>query len=291
MEKELKRVVQTVNSLSLLYWQPSEFQSQARIRSLGEDWRQAFNWFLSSYAFERQGRSPHYSTAAVKAVELYKEELPNQDFEKEIWQNFCNCGGFSTDGKGANTKNNPLFPSKNQIESASGLIVSLENYDFNIVKWASSLAISDDIELAWNKLVKIRGIGNKIASLFLRDIVYAFEINEDKIKGKVYLQPIDVWTERGAKALAQFLSRTPNSYWEFAKVLVEVSEYAAVRPTLTNVGLWIFGAQLVRDEKRFHNLLLSPDDLHRFLSAQIQWHQNQAKALEMVLTVPGSKAQ
>ena len=285
MEQELKKVVQIVNRLSLLYWQPSGFQSQEQVRSLAGDWRQAFNWFLSSYAFERQGRSPHYSTAAVKAVELYDGEFPTQDFEEKIWQNFLSSGRFSTDAVGANKKNNPLCPSKNEFDSASRLVTSLENYDFNIVKWASSLAKSGDIEIAWNKLDKIRGIGKKIASLFLRDIVYAFEIDEDKVGKKVYLQPIDIWTERGAKALAHFISKNPKSYWEFAEVLVEVSEYASVHSTLTNSGLWIFGAQLVRNPTQFHDLLLSAEELHNFLTGQIHWHRNRAKILETVLDI------
>lgn len=284
MEQELEKIVQIVNRLSLLYWQPSGFQTQKYIRSLEEDWRRAFNWFLSSYAFERQGRSPHYSIAAVKAVELYLGEQPNQNFEQEVWENFLSSGGFSVGGKrGPNKKNNPLSPSQNEIDSASRLITSLTDHNFNIVTWASSLAKSGNIETAWNKLVKIRGIGKKIASLFLRDVVYAFEVDEDKIGKKVYVQPIDIWTERGAEALAQFVSRTPKTYWDFAEVLVEVSERATVRSTLTNVGLWIFGAQLVRNPVQFHNLLLNAEDLHDFLFHQVQWHQNQATILETVL--------
>lgn len=287
MEQELKKIVRIVNRLSLLYWQPSGFQSQDKIRSYAGDWRQAFNWFLTSYAFERQGRSPHYSTTAVKAVELYSGKFPAQDFEKEIWQSFLNVGRFSADAVGANKKNNPLCPSENEFDSASHLVTSLGDYDFNIVKWASSLAKSGNIEIACNKLDGIRGIGKKIASLFLRDIVYAFEIDEDKVGKKVYLQPIDIWTERGAKSLASFVSKNPKSYWDFAEVLVEVSEYANVLSTLTNSGLWIFGAQLVRNPDQFQTLLLNAGELHNFLTGQIHLYQDRAKILEKVLDTSG----
>jgi len=285
-EQELKEVVQILNRLSLLYWQPQGFQSQEYIRSLVGHWREAFKWFLSSYAFERQGRSPHYSIAAVKAVNKYEAALPYPDFEEKVWKDFLISGRFADDGRGANKKNNPLAPAGGAINSASLLVTSLEDYDFNIVKWASSLVKSGEIETVWNKLVQIRGIGSKIASLFLRDVVYAFEIDEDKIEKKVYLQPIDVWTERGARALAQYISETPKLYWEFAEVLVEVSERVNVRSTLTNVGLWTFGAQLVRNPARFHDLLLNVEELHSFLSKQIDWHRERAKLLEIVLEYP-----
>jgi len=287
MNQDLKKIVQQVNRLSWLYWQPLGFQDQKQIRSLTEDWRHAFIWFLRSFAFERQGRSPHYSDIALKAVRSYKEEQPyHENFEQKIWQNFLSRGRFPDDGKGANTKNNPLSPSKDEICSASALIASLEDYDFNIVKWASLLVASGDVETVWDNLVKIRGIGKKIASFFLRDIVYAFEINEEIIRQKIYLQPIDIWTKRGAEVFAKFISKTPYSYWDYAEIIIEVSEHARVSSTLTNTGLWILGSQLVRDGKQFQEVLLKYDNLLDFLYNQIHFHQNQGKTLEKVLNKP-----
>jgi len=284
LEQELQSVIQIVNGLASLYWHPTGFQSQEQIRSLTGDWRQAFKWFLSSYAFERQGRSPHYSNIAVHALELYDKEFPGKDFETELWNNFLKCGGFPPDGKGANKKNNPLLPSDTTCSSASQLISSLGDFGFNIVHWASSLAQSGDVETPWNRLVTIRGIKNKIASLYLRDIVDAFEINEDKVGNKERLQPIDVWTERGAKALAGFLSMSPRSYWDFAEVIIKASERAEVRSTLTNTGLWMLGAQLVGNAADFHNLLLSTDSLRSFLSHQVSRYQNRIELLQMILS-------
>lgn len=283
---ELERIVQTINRLARLYWHPSGFQDREQIRSLVGDWRQAFKWFLSSYAFERQGRSPHYSGFAVKAIDLYDGEVPRQDFEEMLWRSFLKIGKFPDDATGTNKKNNPLSSQAGKGHSSvSSLISSLEDFGFNIVQWAHSLAGSGNVETAWNALVAIRGINRKIASLYLRDIVDAFEIDEDRVGGKKYLQPIDRWTERAAKALAEFLPTTPNSYWEFAEVLVEVSERANVHSTLTNTGLWILGAQLVGDPERFHDLLLSANELHQFLFRQLRRYQERAGILESVLNV------
>lgn len=196
-ESEFKKIVESINRIGHLYWHSSGFQDREKFCALAGDWRQAFNWFLSSYAFERQGRSPHYSTSAVESVSQYSEKHPNQSFEYDIWNNFLRIGHYDDNGKGTNKKNNPLCPANDKYSSATQLVASLNVYDFNIVKWASSLAKNGEIKFAWDKLVNIRGIGKKIASLFLRDVVYAFQIDEDKIGGKIYLQPIDIWTQRG----------------------------------------------------------------------------------------------
>ena len=253
------------------------------MRSLAGDWRKAFEWFLTHYAFERQGRSPHYSTAAVKALGLYDGKFRGEDFEERIWQDFLLRGGYSSDAVGANPKNSPLYPANSMCDSVTGFITSLEEYDFNLVKWASALAKSGDIEIAWHKLDSIRGIANKIAALFLRDVVDAFEIDENKVGKKVYLHPIDVWTKRGANALAEFSSKKPKSYWECADLLIEVSEYANVRSTLTNCGLWFLGAQLVHDPIQFHNLLLSVEELRKFAARQMEQYRDRANILEKIL--------
>lgn len=285
MNRELQIIVKTINRLSLIYWHPSSgFQDKERIRLLMGDWRKAFRWFLTSYAFERQGRSPHYSSIAAKALQLYDREIPGQDFETNMWLNFLRSGDFPANGKGTNKDRNPLQPSDNTHDSATQLIISLEEYDFNIVQWACSLTGSGDIRTPWNRLVQIRGIGRKIASLFLRDIVDAFEIEENRIEKPEYLQPIDIWTERGAKALAQLEAKTPKSYWEFAELLVEVSSRAKVRSTLTNTGLWLLGSQLVGDPVRLHDLLLNGDNLCGFLAEEIDRLQNRAKILKSALS-------
>ncbi|MGA2060642.1 MAG: hypothetical protein ABSG67_09200 [Thermoguttaceae bacterium] len=287
MEQELESIIQIVNGLASLYWHPTGFQSQEQIRSLTGNWREAFKWFLSSYAFERQGRSPHYSNFARCALDLYDKEFPGKDFETELWNNFLKCGKFPPDGKGANKKNNPLSPSNTKCSCVSQLISSLGDFGFNIVYWASSLVQSGDVKTPWNCLVTIRGIKNKIASLYLRDIVNAFEIDEDIIGNKERLQPIDVWTERGATALAGFLSMSPKSYWDFAEVIVKASERAKVRSTLTNTGLWILGAQLVGNAVDFHKLLLSVNSLRSFLYNQVSHYQNRIELIQMVLSKSG----
>jgi hypothetical protein len=277
----LEDIIRTVNQLGRrYYWAPSGFQDKDDIRGLIGDWRRALKAFLSSYAFERSGRSPYYSGAALKAVDQYERDVPGKDFEFVLWQSFLEFLA----GKKVNAKNNPLLPAGNRYNSVSRLIATLEDFDYNLVRWSSALASKGDIEVAWKCLVEIRGIGPKIASLYLRDIVDAFEIDESRVGNKAYLQPIDVWTRRGAKILAEiFLMTSPKSDWDYAQVLVEVSERAGVRSSLTNTGLWILGAQLTGNLNRFHEALSSIDNLQNLLLSRARWHRGVAEVLETLL--------
>jgi len=285
MDSELIKIVRIINSISQIYWR--ENQTQTNIRSLAEErnWREALEWFLNSYAFERAGRSPHYAKTALESVRLYDGKIPAQDFETEVWNKFLSVGEFPANGKGANIKNNPLAPSGNGYMSVSSFITTLEAYQFNIVRWASSLVRAGNIKGAWDELKMIRGIGSKIASFFLRDLVYALEINEDTVGRKVYLQPIDIWTERGAGSLAYFLSRDPKSDDECAEVIIEVSELAGVPSTLINTGLWILGAQIVQNEVKFKELLQNHENLRKFLSDQVISQRKRADEIENILKI------
>ena len=138
--------------------------------------------------------------------------------------------------------------------------------------------------------MKIRGVGRKISSLFFRDIVYTFRIDEDTVGDKIYLQPIDIWTERAACSLAGFLSRKPCSHWEYAEVLVQVSEQANVLCSLTNSGLWALGSQLVRNEDRYKRLLRSAKELREFLDAEARLHELRARAIRTVVDKSGCRA-
>lgn len=62
------------------YWSQGGIRTRASFCNLAVgDWRTALAEFLESYAFERQGRSPHYPKAAAEAVREYKGNIPEAD--------------------------------------------------------------------------------------------------------------------------------------------------------------------------------------------------------------------
>lgn len=71
-----------------------------------------------------------------------------------------------------------------------------------LVKYFKDLIELGKIKKAYDKLVEIISVDNKIACLILRDIAFLYNL-EDKfsVKDWVYLQPMDVWVERLAYAM------------------------------------------------------------------------------------------
>ena len=64
----------------------------------------AASLFLEGYAFERQGRSPSFSPAAVEAIKKAKVSNGSEDFPLAVWFNFSNLLNDSR----LNRKLNPL---------------------------------------------------------------------------------------------------------------------------------------------------------------------------------------
>ena len=130
----------------------------------------------------------------------------------------------------------------------------------------------------------MRGIGPKITSFFLRDVVAAFEMDESTLEPARYLQPIDRWTRRGAEALAVLLGRrTPKSDGDCAGVIVESSQTIGISPSLVNTGLWIFGARFAQTEDTFRKALSNDDALREFLEQQRESLQKRVRFFNGVL--------
>lgn len=109
-------------------------------------------------------------------------------------------------------------------------------------------------------------------------------MNEELLEPAKYLQPVDSWTGRGAQVLAMRLQRhQPKNDAECAKVIIEASQRAGVRPSLVNTGLWIFGARFAETEDRFKSVLTNSDDLCRFLEDRRQAYEARVQFLDKVL--------
>ncbi len=171
--------------------------------------------FLEGYAFERQGRKPDYSHAAVDALLGYKREHNgnmSNNIAEDIWSQFSRLLNNKKQKK-LNEQNNPLCPqgtnytkkykteeSRDYTTSKPSIMkvvfddmapqrLSFTNYFRN--------KITEDIQDAHKSLKTIQGIGDKIASLFLRDLAYIMEINLSETQNNRHLlQPIDIWVAR-----------------------------------------------------------------------------------------------
>src|SRR5271166_3950677 len=170
-----------------------------------EDWRDGLGFFLDR-AFEHQGTSADFRKIALSAVKetLHRNlEFADQHdvrrLSRSLWTRFYELGEFDREtGKGANGKLNPLFLSGiSSHENVIEVCASLREYEGNLYRMALEELRAGRVNDAYTILKRIRGVGDKIASLFLRDV--AIE-NESALPPEVisdhHLQPVDRWVER-----------------------------------------------------------------------------------------------
>ena len=137
--------------------------------------------FLGGYAFERQGRSPDYCYVAVDALNKYKTNSnPTARTISDVWSEF----GVLMSNKNMNVDRNPLY------QNAKGIKISLIEFalsnlcqsNISLTAYLSdSIKAKNDIAPAFDSLKTIRGIGDKIASLFMRDLVDIMSINLNNV--------------------------------------------------------------------------------------------------------------
>jgi len=247
-------------------------QNQAPYASMNSDWLQGLQFYLHGYAYERQGRSPEYSTAAVEAVRQASKaglKEPDSEFPLCAWDAFLQILRLPRDGKGANPPNNPLYPKEGAgKESVTSLILKLQDYDYNLIKTVLALLKGGTAKNAHTFLCQIRGTGSKINSLFLRDIVLIYDLPVDR--DDPLLQPIDIWVRRLTRLLMGVQADVPkdekDDYSNDAKIaetIIYLSKTASVSPLILNQGACYFGAQIAGTKSKLVSYVegrLKPSD-------------------------------
>ncbi len=107
-----------------------------------------------------------------------------------------------------------------------------------------------DIQNAHTDLKSINGIGDKIASLYLRDLVCVMETDLSNVENRQLLQPIDIWVERTVKILAK---NGEMKKGDVANWIVENSK----QPELVNMGIWFFCSNIAGSEYRLKKVIKS----------------------------------
>ena len=220
--------------------------AERKFPRLREDPLDALAFFLDGYAFERQGASPDYKRLAVEAAESVGELAP-----QAIWDCFLRLLGT----RKPNTALNPLAPKETgfcwrgqprQTDQASVVeLVVQGDCPGGIVHWArDGMAQGRTLE-TFQALRSVTGIGEKIASFFLRDVATLFGLEVDR-DDRHLLQPIGVWVGRAARALWPEL---PTDWGVWRRAIVQHSLDAGVNPERVNQGMWYFATQVCRSKQ------------------------------------------
>lgn len=270
-------------------------QNQAAYSAMDSDWLQGLQFYLHGYAYERQGRSPEYSAAAVEAVrQALRVDLkePDSGFPLRAWNAFLRILRLSPDGRGANPRNNPLFPKESTgKESVTSLILRLQGYEYNLIKTVLALLQGGTVKTAHTFLCQIRGTGNKINSLFLRDIVLIYDLPIEQ--DDPLLQPVDIWVRRLTRLLmgvpADVTKNEEDHYSSDTKIaaaLIDLSKTAAVSPLSLNQGAWYLGAQIAGTKSRLIRYIedkLSPSNA---VDQKVSLLEEEIKALRSLVFEP-----
>jgi hypothetical protein len=205
--------------------------------------RRALSVFMGQYAYERQGRAPAYPHAAYFAIMDNNE--PALDPVK-IWDAFQH----ELDGAKSNPKLNPLYHVPGSCRCASCSLMDDDGELINIVEVTRLQLTDEHVRAAFDHLNKIRGVGPKIASFFLRDVAMHFEIQP--VRDRELLQPIDVWVRRYVARLTGTLPRTDTqtALWICRNTRA---------PEAVNQGLWYFGSQIATSDVKLRRALADDD--------------------------------
>jgi hypothetical protein len=291
-DRDFSWLVRAVARFGEFYWTPRGPSGRTRDEfcALADaDWKEALIVVASGYCFERAGASPHYRTAASAAIRAYPRSRPDGDLESAVWRNFLEELRLAPDGRGANVKLNPLAPSEGHARSLTSLVAGLEADNYNLVHWAEGGLERGEAEQLYRQLLTVRGLGPKIVPFFLRDVAAAFAIDEDVIGAEEFLQPIDVWTRRGAQVLARQLDVSPpRTDFAAAGIIVEAARRASVLPSLLNAGIWCFGALFAQRERVFLDALMSPEAFEDFLTSSRDTLRARVDVLDEALTASGT---
>ena len=189
------------------------------------DPRQALELFLSTYAFEHQGRSPAYAPAAVASL---RSTRPVNG--QRLWVGFRELLGE----RDPNRTNNPLSHERSDC-SCIACQFAPGGQLRNLVTLARDGMRDGRIPEVRRELMAIRGVGPKIASFFMRDVALWFDIRPTS--DRELLQPVDIWVRRAVEMDDKSI---PDG---------EVQRWICTRfnqPEKANHGMWYFGSQVAR---------------------------------------------
>ncbi|MBS1705593.1 MAG: hypothetical protein JST40_06940 [Armatimonadetes bacterium] len=213
------------------------------------------NAFFDHYAFARRGRDrAELSILATKALARISNADTFETILKEpdgtaLWESFVEVC--------AERKRKP-YEQLNRGLLAGMLELAQEIYQFDgrgsIAEWLIEGVVQNQrIEPHFLRVVDIRGVGPKISSTFLRDMVLLFDL-EDKIDNadRLYVQPVDRWLRLCAQTIVPEFDDETAVDWIIAGKVSKYCRRCHVSGIRFNMGASYFGLREVHEPNRFH---------------------------------------
>jgi len=225
--------------------------------------------FFLMYAFARQGSSSDYSFAAIDTIKEFSGSPITSVDSNKVWLVFSN----KLKNESLNHKNNPMCPKNTEYEKIlKGKKITLKVNGFSIIEvikhnledeslvtWFKNLLELDKVRQAYDMLKTVNGIGDKIASFFLRDVAIIYNIAPKK--DRALLQPVDTWIRFAVHSLSKNNRLSDN---ECASFIVNNSS----EPEKANPGIWYFCAEIAGSSKFQVRLSMKNKDFMNSLTKQ-----------------------
>lgn len=111
------------------------------------------------------------------------------------------------------------------------------------------------LESEFMRIVDIRGVGPKFASIFLRDLVEILDLEESVSNvDRLYLQPMDKWVRLAAQHILSE-EEADSADWVLAGKLAKAARLSGVSGVRFNMGATFVGAREARDTGDFASIL------------------------------------
>ena len=202
---------------------------------------------FAHYAFSRRGRDR--TELADIAVDALEKACPPERFEEflaqpdasSLWEAYVEvCKEY---------RRKPMEQlNRGVIAGLAELAQEIYRQDGvgSIAGWiVKGVLQTDRIEPQFLRIVDIRGVGPKLGSLFVRDVVFLNSLEEqlDPVD-RLYVQPIDKWIRLIAPFLGEDVEDTPD--WVLAGKLAKYTRRSGVSGIRFNMGATYFGSRVAK---------------------------------------------
>lgn len=225
------KIIQKISGFSDRYMNLNEMQDQiADKNKVLNMWEEAMKFFFkkSFYRGRRDELSRKYMNLAF---DVLSECKLSENYDKLVLDE-------KLKSKGVNNE----MDRKMVIETIDLVFTLPQKYKNNIVQFSISEIKKNKINDVYKSLDSIHGVGDKIASFYLRDVILIYQLeNYLSNYDYKYCQPIDTWIRKLGQGLGISSKRTSDS--DLKTTIIEECKKAKVSPVSFNAGAWIFAAK------------------------------------------------
>lgn len=252
----------------------------------------ALKVFLDTYAYARQGAAAAYPQIACECISRkFKDgkkwnRLTKSD-AKLLWDEYQEIAKLKFNLFNKKTQKAKVNEDRNPMNRNKGVILKLASNNIeNIAVYVRELINEGQTHEAHDFMQSIKGIGEKIASFYLRDIAYFAKIDEDRIKDDdlCLLQPIDTWLEQIVKILFK-PEVLKSSLRAKQKLIVDLCKGIPVSCINFNQGAWLFGSQIAEEFGKLQKALTNIDKTKSIIEEYIIKKERHLDEVKKVLEI------